>query len=430
MIRKILTLLFIICNSSFVFANAQKYTISVCVTSNLENALFCKKRILESMSGEVLIVKNKNRYFTYLNVYDDKKIANQTIKNSSSYVKQQKPYVKELEEKILKLKENNKKVYIDLEDSVIQEEIVETIIPKENEVTVPLKKVEEFPLVSAVPNTQELKLVSSYPFDEGKRFVDDEDVEEKIEIKEEVVPLAKENSSIEEKENDEKIASYEEELRQISMDEFDRANEQLEKKEKVQKITKSYEKPKVIKKEIPKKEEIKPIVVKEVEEDIEANIADYQQLIIEVNSVTNYMTVKAQIDNHLKEIKTYRVSTGKDDVKKPFGVGKISQISLNPVWYPTADTLKTFRKRGINLPSVVPPGHKYNYMGAAKINLTHIVDGKSTYRIHGTLNEKTIGTNESAGCIRMKNSDVLQLATLINDFANMNSLDKVKVVLK
>ncbi|MGD9624452.1 MAG: L,D-transpeptidase family protein [Arcobacter sp.] len=427
MIRKLLTLLFIIFNSSFVFANTQKYTISVCVTSNLENALTCKKRILDSMNAEVLIVKNKNRYFTYLNVYDDKKIANQTIKNSSTYVKQQKPYVKELEEKILKLKENNKKVYIDLEDSVIQEEIVETVIPKENEVTVPLKKAEEFPLVSTVPNTEEFKLVSSYPFPEGKRFVDDEDVEEKPEIKEEVVPLAKEESAKEEKENDEKIASYEEELRQISMDEFDRANE---KKEKVQKITKSYEKPKVIKKEIPKKEEIKPLAVKEVEEDIEANISDYQQLIIEVNSVTNYMTVKAQIDDHLKEIKTYRVSTGKDDVKKPFGVGKISQISLNPVWYPTADTIRSFKKRGINLPSVVLPGDKYNYMGAAKINLTHIVDGKSTYRIHGTLNEKTIGTNESAGCIRMKNSDVLQLATLINDFANMNSLDKVKVVLK
>ncbi|MGE3591873.1 MAG: L,D-transpeptidase family protein, partial [Arcobacter sp.] len=423
----LLTLLFIIFNSSFVFANTQKYTISVCVTSNLENALTCKKRILDSMNAEVLIVKNKNRYFTYLNVYDDKKIANQTIKNSSTYVKQQKPYVKELEEKILKLKENNKKVYIDLEDSVIQEEIVETVIPKENEVTVPLKKAEEFPLVSTVPNTEEFKLVSSYPFPEGKRFVDDEDVEEKPEIKEEVVPLAKEESAKEEKENDEKIASYEEELRQISMDEFDRANE---KKEKVQKITKSYEKPKVIKKEIPKKEEIKPLAVKEVEEDIEANISDYQQLIIEVNSVTNYMTVKAQIDDHLKEIKTYRVSTGKDDVKKPFGVGKISQISLNPVWYPTADTIRSFKKRGINLPSVVLPGDKYNYMGAAKINLTHIVDGKSTYRIHGTLNEKTIGTNESAGCIRMKNSDVLQLATLINDFANMNSLDKVKVVLK
>ena len=69
-------------------------------------------------------------------------------------------------------------------------------------------------------------------------------------------------------------------------------------------------------------------------------------------------------------------------------------------------------------------------MGSAKINLTHKVNGKNTFRIHGTLDEKTIGTNESAGCIRMKNSDVVQLATLINDFANINSLDKVKVIFK
>ena len=142
------------------------------------------------------------------------------------------------------------------------------------------------------------------------------------------------------------------------------------------------------------------------------------------------MSVKAKIDNQIKDIKTYRVSTGKDDVKKPFGAGKVSKISLNPVWYPTADTIKSFKKRGINLPSMVLPGDKYNYMGAAKINLTHEVDGKNTFRIHGTLNEKTIGTNESAGCIRMKNGDVVQLATLLNQFANLKSLNDVKVILK
>lgn len=117
-------------------------------------------------------------------------------------------------------------------------------------------------------------------------------------------------------------------------------------------------------------------------------------------------------------------------MKKPLGEGTISKISLDPVWYPTEDTKKTFRKKGIELPSVVPSGHKYNFMGAAKINLTHKVDGKNTYRIHGTLNEKTIGTNESAGCIRMKNSDVLELASLLNDFADIKSLNSVKVILK
>ncbi|NCB11869.1 MAG: L,D-transpeptidase [Erysipelotrichia bacterium] len=176
------------------------------------------------------------------------------------------------------------------------------------------------------------------------------------------------------------------------------------------------------------KKEIVEVVINNSED--EPTILNYEELVIEVDPLTNVMTVNAKINDELKEIKEYKVSTAKKDVKRPFGEGKISKISLNPIWYPTQDTLKSFRKRGINLPSVVPPGHRYNYMGAAKINLTHIVDGKSTYRIHGTLSEKTIGSNESAGCIRMRNSDVLQLASLINDFSDIKGLNKVKVILK
>ena len=426
MLKNILTLLFI---TSYIYASEEKYTISVCVTSNLENALVCKKRIFDKMQGDVFIVKDKKEKFhTYLNIYSNKEEALIAIKSTSSYVKKQKPYVKLLENEVLFSKSKNK-IFIDLNNPI--KPIVETIVvKKENIADIKEEKKEEkkkfkeeFPLVSVVPNMEELKLVGSYPFPEGKKFVDDDVIiEEKPEIKEE--PIQKE-VVLEEKNDVSEKTPYEEEIRQISMDEFDKAYEEEEKK--VQKITKSYEKIKPVKKEIKKVS----LPKKEKEEvDYSSNVLDYQQLIIEVDSVTNYMTVKAQINDHLQKIKTYRVSTGKKDVKKPFGVGKISQISLNPVWYPTADTIKSFRKRGIYLPSVVPPGDKYNYMGAAKINLTHIVDGKNTFRIHGTLNEKTIGTNESAGCIRMKNSDVLQLANLINDFASMKSMDKVKVVLK
>lgn len=415
MIRKISTLLFVFLSSySFIEAN-EKYTISICMTSNLENALTCKKRVYDNMIGEVFIVKDKNRYFTYLNVYENKQQANETIKSASIYVKEQKAYVKQIDEKVVKLKNLNKKDFIDLDNAILEEPIVEKIMPKIDDINVPLKKKEEFKIVSAVPQ-EEFQLISSYPFPEGKKFIDeDEIIEEKPEIKEEKIELSKK----EEQKEDEN--TYEKELTQISMDEFDKANEN---KQTHKKVNSSYEKKENKEIKIVKKE------TKEEEKEDLKNIADYQQLIIEVDSVLNYMTVKAQINDDLKNIKTFRVSTGKDDIKKPFGVGKISQISLNPIWYPTETTIQSFKKKGINLPKVVPPGHKYNYMGAAKINLTHIVDGKNTYRIHGTLNESTIGTNESAGCIRMKNSDVLQLATLINDFANMNSLDKVKVVLK
>ena len=156
----------------------------------------------------------------------------------------------------------------------------------------------------------------------------------------------------------------------------------------------------------------------------------YEEILIEIDSISNTMSVKAKIENNFQEIKKYKVSTAKKQIEKPLGYGKITKISINPTWYPTTDTIKTFKKRGINLPSVVPPGNKFNYMGAAKINLTHEVNGKNVYRIHGTLDERTIGTNESAGCVRMKNAQVVELATLINDFSRVKSLNDVTVVLK
>jgi L,D-transpeptidase YcfS len=262
-------------------------------------------------------------------------------------------------------------------------------------------------LVSLSPKIEDLKLVSSYPFYEGQKLADDDSYQNINNTKEEELK---------------KI----DDLIQVSMDEFDKADDKKQEEMKVEnKIVQIEDK----KQEEPKiQNKIVEVVINKSEE--EANILNYEELIIQVDANTNLMTVNAKINNELKEIKQYVVSTAKKDVKRPFGEGKISKISLNPIWYPTQDTLKTFRKRGINLPSVVPPGHKYNYMGAAKINLTHIVDGKNTFRIHGTLSEKTIGTNESAGCIRMRNSDVLQLASLLNDFSQLKSLNEVKVILK
>ena len=69
-------------------------------------------------------------------------------------------------------------------------------------------------------------------------------------------------------------------------------------------------------------------------------------------------------------------------------------------------------------------------MGSAKINLTHKVNGKDTYKIHGTIDEKTMGSYESSGCIRMKNSEVIQLVSILNEFINFKSMNDIKVILK
>ena len=156
----------------------------------------------------------------------------------------------------------------------------------------------------------------------------------------------------------------------------------------------------------------------------------FDTLLIVVNSKNNIMTVSGKSKRGLKLLKQYKVSTAKKDVKKPLGEGNITSIALNPVWYPTSDTIESFKKRGIDLPTVVPGGDKLNYMGSAKINLTHRVDGKDTFRIHGTLSEKTIGSYESAGCIRMKNEEVVQLVEILNEFIDFKSINDIKVILK
>lgn len=394
------------------FANEKKYTVSVCTTSNLENALVCKKRIYDNTIGEVFIVKQNQKYYTYLNTYDDKEIAKVTIQNASKYVKDQKPYIKEIDIKIVN-QIDKRKLFIDMDNPISLNSTKDNSSNKNKENR--QKEEKEFervkpeavniPIVSMLP--ENIEILGLLPYDNQNIEKNEKNPETKIEYE-----LKSEIDFGNQSSNDILSQEDEEELLQTSLNEFD---EQIKKGSKSnQTFTKSYEK-KVSKSNLPKEQT--------------RNLNSYDELIIKVNSKTNIMELFAKNGENEEKIKSYIVSTGKDSIKKPLGVGRISQISLNPVWYPTADTKKSFAKKGIILPNVVPPNHKYNYMGMAKLNLTHSVDGNTTYRIHGTLNEKTLGSNESAGCIRMRNNDVVELAILLEEFANIKTLNKIKVVL-
>ena len=293
-------------------------------------------------------------------------------------------------------------------------------------------------IVSVYPKIEDLKIVKAYPYSEGQKL--NNEIEK---TKAQDKYIAENSMGIYTKAE----LKYIEEIKKISMEEFDKQEEKsepiikskknisipiIEKKEAVNIIHKSQVK---IENNLKKDEGIKDEKQYEQVEKKQINKASlsssmYEEILIEIDSISNTMSVKAKIENNFQEIKKYKVSTAKKQIEKPLGYGKITKISINPTWYPTTDTIKTFKKRGINLPSVVPPGNKFNYMGAAKINLTHEVNGKNVYRIHGTLDERTIGTNESAGCVRMKNAQVVELATLINDFSRVKSLNDVTVVLK
>ena len=394
------------------FANEKKYTVSVCTTSNLENALVCKKRIYDNTIGEVFIVKQNQKYYTYLNTYDDKEIAKVTIQNASKYVKDQKPYIKEIDIKIVN-QIDKRKLFIDMDNPISLNSTKDNSLNKNKENREQEEKEFEsvkpeavnIPIVSMLP--ENIEILGLLPYDNQNIEKNEKNPETKIEYE-----LKSEIDFGNQSSNDILSQEDEEELLQTSLNEFD---EQIKKGSKSnQTFTKSYEK-KVSKSNLPKEQT--------------RNLNNYDELIIKVDSKTNIMELFAKNGENEEKIKSYIVSTGKDSIKKPLGVGRISQISLNPVWYPTTDTKKSFAKKGIVLPNVVPPNHKYNYMGMAKLNLTHSVDGNTTYRIHGTLNEKTLGSNESAGCIRMRNNDVVELAILVEEFAKIKNLNKVKVVL-
>ena len=394
------------------FANEKKYTVSVCTTSNLENALVCKKRIYDNTIGEVFIVKQNQKYYTYLNTYDDKEIAKVTIQNASKYVKDQKPYIKEIDIKIVN-QIDKRKLFIDMDNPISLNSTKDNSLNKdkknreqeEKEFERAKPEAVNIPIVSMLPEI--IEILGLLPYDNQDIEKNEKNPETKIEYE-----LKSEIDFGNQSSNDILSQEDEEELLQTSLNEFD---EQIKKGSKnSQTFTKSYEK-KVSKSNLPKEKT--------------RNLNSYDELIIKVNSKTNIMELFAKNGENEEKIKSYIVSTGKDSIKKPLGVGRISQISLNPVWYPTQDTKKSFAKKGIILPNVVPPNHKYNYMGMAKLNLTHSVDGNTTYRIHGTLNEKTLGSNESAGCIRMRNNDVVELAILVEEFAKIKNLNKVKVVL-
>ena len=394
------------------FANEKKYTVSVCTTSTLENALVCKKRIYDNTIGEVFIVKQNQKYYTYLNTYDDKEIAKVTIQNASKYVKDQKPYIKEIDIKIVN-QIDKRKLFIDMDNPISLNSTKDNSLNKDKKNREQEEKEFErvkpeavnIPIVSMLP--ENIEILGLLPYDNQNIEKNEKNPETKIEYE-----LKSEIDFGNQSSNDILSQEDEEELLQTSLNEFD---EQIKKGSKnSQTFTKSYEK-KVSKSNLPKEQR--------------RNLNNYDELIIKVDSKTNIMELFAKNGENEEKIKSYIVSTGKNSIKKPLGVGRISQISLNPVWYPTQDTKKSFAKKGIILPNVVPPNHKYNYMGMAKLNLTHSVDGNTTYRIHGTLNEKTLGSNESAGCIRMRNNDVVELAILLEEFANIKTLNKIKVVL-
>ncbi len=92
-------------------------------------------------------------------------------------------------------------------------------------------------------------------------------------------------------------------------------------------------------------------------------------------------------------LKVYKVSTGTNN-STPVGTFKITSKLVDPVWF----------NKGI----VVPPDSPQNVLGSRWLGFD-----MPGYGIHGTVEPETIGQQVTAGCVRMRNSDVEEVYSLI-----------------
>ena len=447
------------------------YSISVCTTSSKEAANRCKENISKTSNLEAFIQENPNKsYSTYFGNFNSYNEAKSILNSSSDFIKKQKPFIKKVENSEEEKKDDTQK-NVQQEVQILNENTDKDIDEKIKEVDKEIKKIDENIILIKKRKSldeeeqrkkAELEVQKEQELAEKNRKEKEkeEEIRKKAELENQKIKEERDKALIEsqkikdvkdkalieiEKIQREKIFA-EDERKKIELenqrikDERDKALIESQKiqREKIfadEEIKKLDEKIIHIKKEKDKFllefQEIEKKRILANESNNLNNLDNFENLLIKVDSAKNIMFLKGKNNNgEIIDIKTYKVSTAKSTIKKPLGVGSITAISLNPEWNPTTKTLKAFKEKGINLPAVVPYGDKLNYMGAAKINLSHKVDGQEVYRIHGTLNENTIGTNESSGCIRMKNKEVVELATLLEKFSKTKSFNNISVVLE
>jgi lipoprotein-anchoring transpeptidase ErfK/SrfK len=114
------------------------------------------------------------------------------------------------------------------------------------------------------------------------------------------------------------------------------------------------------------------------------------------------------------ERRLYYVLDGRSALRFPVGVGKagwrwhghatIEGKYLAPAWRAPPDISRTG-----NWGPVIPGGSPRNPMGAAALTMRG-----GEYAIHGTNNPGSIGGFVSHGCIRMHNSDIRKLFSMVS----------------
>jgi lipoprotein-anchoring transpeptidase ErfK/SrfK len=108
-----------------------------------------------------------------------------------------------------------------------------------------------------------------------------------------------------------------------------------------------------------------------------------------------------------KEVKTYRIGVGQQKYPLAIGQRTTTQVIWNPAWIPPDSDWVTGHK-GVHPGDVIKASDPRNPIGKVKIPLG---DGYLIHQAHGT---GDLGNLVSHGCVRLLQTDLLDLAAKIN----------------
>lgn len=133
-------------------------------------------------------------------------------------------------------------------------------------------------------------------------------------------------------------------------------------------------------------------------------------VIVDTRSHALYLILSAT------QARRYTISVGRDGFRWS-GTVKVGAKKEWPYWTPPAE----MRQRDPTLPESVPPG-PLNPLGARAIYL-HRGGVDTLFRIHGTNDADAIGDNQTSGCFRLTNKDVIDIYQRVEIGAKVIVLD-------
>jgi lipoprotein-anchoring transpeptidase ErfK/SrfK len=129
-----------------------------------------------------------------------------------------------------------------------------------------------------------------------------------------------------------------------------------------------------------------------------------RQIVPDVEVVVNIPSGRLQLIEGDSVVRSYPVSVGSARYPTPTGDFLLATVIFNPWWNPPPESeWARNRKR-------TPPGPG-NPMGRVKLHMDELI------YIHGTTSEGRLGAPASHGCIRMSNTDVVDLAKRLHRIA-------------